>query len=108
MMDVTYLSRSKQDMAISRETINYVAHLSRIELTPEELEKFSGQLGHILGFIDKLNEIDISSIPPTSHILPVSNVLRQDTPRESLPLEKALADAPQRHDGSFGVPKVID
>ncbi len=95
-------------MAISKETVQYVAHLSRIDLNPEELEKLSGQLTGILDFIDQLKEVDISNITPTSHILPVNNVLRQDHPQPSLAQEKALQNAPQKAGNFFVVPKVIE
>jgi aspartyl-tRNA(Asn)/glutamyl-tRNA(Gln) amidotransferase subunit C len=95
-------------MGLSKETVHYVADLSRIELEPVELEKLSRQLEAILDFIDKLREIDISSIPPTSHILPLSNVFREDTPGPCLPIEKTLANAPAKEEGFFSVPKVIE
>jgi len=95
-------------MSLSPETVKYVADLSRIELTTEELDKLSKQLQAILGFIDKLNQADISGITATSHILPISNVLREDIPRESLPVEKTLANAPHKKGNFFVVPKVID
>jgi aspartyl-tRNA(Asn)/glutamyl-tRNA(Gln) amidotransferase subunit C len=95
-------------MALSRETLKYVADLSRIELSPQELEKLSLQLQTILGFIDQLNKADISGIEPTSHILSISNVLREDEPKDSLPIEKTMANAPQKKDNFFVVPKVIE
>jgi aspartyl-tRNA(Asn)/glutamyl-tRNA(Gln) amidotransferase subunit C len=95
-------------MAIDRKTVEYVAHLARIELTPKELEKLEHQLQDILGFIDKLSRLDISQTPPTSHILSLSNVLREDTPKSSLPAEKVLANAPSREADFFSVPKVIE
>lgn len=95
-------------MAITRETVEYVAHLARIELKSKELEKLSQQLQDILGFIDKLKSINIENIAPTSHILPINNVLRQDCPKESLPCEKALENAPAREGNFFVVPKVIE
>jgi aspartyl-tRNA(Asn)/glutamyl-tRNA(Gln) amidotransferase subunit C len=95
-------------MAISKETVEYVAHLARIELKSKELEKLSGQLEDILDFIDNLKKINIENIPPTSHILPISNVLRLDTPKESLPCEKVLSNAPGREGNFFVVPKVIE
>ncbi|MDD2751611.1 MAG: Asp-tRNA(Asn)/Glu-tRNA(Gln) amidotransferase subunit GatC [Candidatus Omnitrophica bacterium] len=93
---------------ISKETVQYVAHLARIELKEKELEVLSGQLEGILGFIDQLKEIDISNIAPTSHILPVNNVLREDLPKSSLPVEKVLQNAPEQEGNSFVVPKVIE
>ena len=95
-------------MAISRETVEYTANLARIELQPQELEKLSRQLQDILGFIDKLSKVDIKDILPTSHILPLGNVLRPDAPKESLPVDKALSNAPGRDGNFFVVPKVIE
>lgn len=95
-------------MSIDKDTVKYTAHLARIELKPEELETLSGQLKDILGFIDKLKKLDIKDIIPTSHILPIHNVLRQDMPGESLPIEKALKNAPQKKDNFFVVPKIIE
>lgn len=95
-------------MAISKETVKYVAHLSRIELKAKELEKLSAQLESILDFIDKLKKIDTKDISPTSHILPINNVLREDKISPSLPSDKALEDAPHRVRNFFGVPKVIE
>ncbi len=95
-------------MAIDRKTVEYVAHLARIELKPDELERFSLQLHNIVGFIDKLTGVDVKGIEPTSHILPVNNISREDQPRESLPSGKALANAPVKEGAFFVVPKVIE
>ncbi len=95
-------------MAIDKNTVKYVAHLARIELEPKELEKLSGQLQDILGFIDKLKKIEIKDISPTSHILPLNNVLREDNLKESLSSKKALMNAPLKEGNFFVVPKVIE
>ncbi len=95
-------------MAITKDTVKYVAHLARIDLKPKELEKLSQQLQEILGFIDKLKRVDIKEIAPTSHILPINNVLRDDKPGESLSSNKALENVPQRQGNFFSVPKVIE
>lgn len=95
-------------MAISKEIVEYVAHLARIELDAKELEKLSQQLKGILDFIDKLKDVDINNISPTSHILPINNVLRQDEPAASLSAEKVLENAPAKRDKFFVVPKVIE
>jgi len=95
-------------MAITKQSIEYVAHLSRIDLSPEELEKFSGQLAQIVAFIDKLKQLDVEHVSPTSHILPIQNVLRQDVPGQSLPVAQVLADAPKQQDNLFAVPKILD
>lgn len=95
-------------MALTKETVEYVAHLARIELESKELEKLSRQLEDILSFIDNLKRIDTQNILPTSHILPIHNVLRPDTPKESLPSEEVLRIAPLREGNFFVVPKVIE
>jgi len=95
-------------MTIDKETVKYVAHLARIELQPEELEKLSQQLHDIMGFIDKLSVLDVGLVKPTSHILPVSNVLREDEPRVCLTPDKALENAPSRNGNFFSVPKIIE
>ncbi len=95
-------------MGITKDTVKYVAHLARVELKSRELEKLSRQLQDILDFIDKLKKLDTQNINPTSHILPISNVLREDTPSLSLPVEKALKNAPCRERNFFVVPKVIE
>ena len=102
------VSEKETTVGITKETVKYVAHLARMELKPKELEKLSKQLKDILGFIDKLKEIDIANINPTSHILPLNNVLREDKPAESLTTDKALNNAPDREGNFFGVPKVIE
>lgn len=95
-------------MAIDKETVKYVAHLARIELQDKELEKLSRQLDDILGFIDKLKELEIKNISPTSHILPINNVLREDKLRKSLSPDEALMNAPCKEGNFFVVPKVIE
>ena len=96
------------NMSIDKETIKQVAHLARIELQPNELEKLSGQLHDILGFIDKISNLDIENVIPASHILPINNVLREDKPRISLTPERALENAPSIKGKFFSVPKIIE
>ena len=95
-------------MAITKETVEYVSHLARIELKPQELEKISRQLQGILDFIDKLTKLNIENIQPTSHILPLNNVLREDVLKESLPPQKTLNNAPGKERSFFVVPKIIE
>jgi aspartyl-tRNA(Asn)/glutamyl-tRNA(Gln) amidotransferase subunit C len=95
-------------VAIKRETVEYVAHLARIELKEAQLDKLSAQLKEILDLIDKLNKLDVQGILPTSHILPLNNILRDDQPAASLPAEKTLENAPQKEKSFFSVPKVIE
>ena len=95
-------------MGISKKTVEYVAHLARMELKDKELEKLSHQLQDILDFIDNLKRINIENIQPTSHILSLSNVWREDIPKGSLSCDKALRNAPCREGNFFVVPKVIE
>ena len=95
-------------MAISKETVEYAAHLARISLTQKELDVLAPQLEDILRFIDNLKKVDISKVEPTSHILPIKNVLRQDAPEASLSADEVLKNAPHAQDGFFVVPKVIE
>ena len=95
-------------MKIDNEVVKYVAHLARIELAPEELEKLSGQLQGIIDFIGKLKELNVENTSPTNHILPISNVFREDAPKQSLSNNRALLNAPQPQGSFFGVPKVIE
>jgi len=95
-------------MKITRAEVDAVALLARLELTPEETETFTGQMDAILAYVEKLNELDTSGIIPTSHAVPVENAFRDDTVRPSLGVENALANAPDRVEGFFRVPKVIE
>jgi len=95
-------------MAINQDTVKHVAHLARIDLEQKELEKISQQLHAILDYIDTLRKLDVKDVPPTSHILPIKNVLRQDLPQESLPVDEALKNAPNKERNFFVVPKVIE
>lgn len=95
-------------MALSRETVENVAGLARIKLKQDEIEKLSHQLQAIVVFIDTLKQVDIKDIKPTSHILPIDTIVREDIPTGSLPVDKALENAPRRKSTFFGVPKVLD
>ncbi len=95
-------------MSIDKETIKHVAHLARIDLQPNELEKLSGELHAIIGFIDKLSVLNVEQVKPASHILPISNVLREDSLHVSLPAQKALENAPRKKGDFFSVPKIIE
>ena len=93
---------------ITRKQVEYVADLSRIELTEEEKEKFAGQLGKIVEYVEQLNELDVSRVEPMSHAVELQNVQREDAVKPSLTPDEALANAPDRKDGFFRVPKVIE
>ena len=88
--------------------VKYVAHLARIALSPDEQEKFGAQLSHILGYIEKLNQLDVSRIEPTAHAVPLVNVFRPDEVRPSLPNAEALRNAPASANGLFMVPKIVE
>jgi aspartyl-tRNA(Asn)/glutamyl-tRNA(Gln) amidotransferase subunit C len=88
--------------------VKYVAHLARLALTPEEEQKFQAQLGNVLGYIAKLNELDVSSVEPTAHAVPLVNVMRADVVQPSLPHEEAMRNAPAQVNGLFQVPKIVE
>lgn len=91
-------------MAIDREQLLHVAHLARLELREGEAERLEGQLNDILEAVSKVSELDLSDVPPTSHPLEVANVWEDDEPRPCLPVEEALASAPEREGNFFKVP----
>ncbi len=88
--------------------VEYVARLARLELTPAEKELFAGQMGAILGYVEKLKGLDTEGITPTSHAVPMENSFREDVAFSSISLENALANAPDRAGSFFAVPKVIE
>ena len=88
--------------------IKYVAHLARLALTPDEEKKLGAQLGNILGYIEKLRELDVSNVEPTAHAVPMVNITRADEVSPSLPREEALRNAPKQSAGLFVVPKVVE
>ena len=89
---------------IEREQVLHVARLSRLRLSEEEIDTLTGELSSVLDHVDKLAEVDIEGVEPTSHVVPLENVLRDDEPRPSLDREVALSQAPDPHDGAFRVP----
>jgi aspartyl-tRNA(Asn)/glutamyl-tRNA(Gln) amidotransferase subunit C len=95
-------------MAAAEIDIKYVAHLARLHLTPDEEKKLGAQLGHILGYIEKLKELDVADVEPTAHAVPMVNVTRADEVRPSLPHDDALRNAPAKANGLFIVPKIVE
>lgn len=95
-------------MASTELDVKYVAHLARLALTPDEEKKLGAQLGNILGYIEKLRELDVSNVEPTAHAVPMVNVTRADEIRPSLAHEDALRNAPKQSAGLFVVPKVVE
>ncbi len=93
---------------IDEAQVQQVAKLSRLELSEEEVSQFSTQLSAIFEYIEKLNELDTERVEPLAHCLPVHNVFREDVPRPSLSNDDALANAPEREDEYFKVPKILD
>jgi aspartyl-tRNA(Asn)/glutamyl-tRNA(Gln) amidotransferase subunit C len=89
---------------IDREQVLHVARLARLRLSDEEVARMQGELSTILDHIEKLNELDLEGVEPTSHVVELENVLREDVPRPSLPHEKALEQAPDAAAGGFRVP----
>ena len=88
--------------------IKYVAHLARLQLTPDEETKLGTQLGNILGYIEKLKQLDVTGVEPTAHAAPRFNVTRPDEARPSLPHADALRNAPAQANGLFIVPKIVE
>jgi len=95
-------------MKITRQQVENVAVLARLELSDAETEMFTGQMDAILAYVDKLNELDTTGIVPTSHAVPMENAFRADEVRPSMGVENALGNAPGRIEDFFRVPKVIE
>ena len=89
---------------LDRAQVLHVAALARLELTDEEVERMASELSHVLDHIEKIRELDLDGVPPTSHVVDVVNALRPDEPQPSLTHEEALASAPEPLQGGFGVP----
>ena len=88
--------------------VNYVAHLARLSLSPQEAQKFGAQLAHVLGYVEKLREVDVSGIAPTAHAFTLVNVTRPDITQPSMDHEEALRNAPSTANGLFMVPKIVE
>ncbi len=94
-------------MPLSREEVEHIAHLARLEFSEKELEAFTQELSQILDYMEKLSELDTSEVEPTYHALTVSNRFREDRVRPSFPPEEITQNAPQKEGSAFVVPKVI-
>lgn len=92
---------------ISTEQVKHVANLARLAITEEETEKFTKQLDAIITFAEQLNELDTENIEPTSHVLDMKNVLREDIPQKGLPQQEVLKNAPEHQDGQIKVPSIL-
>lgn len=93
---------------ISEEQVKHVAHLARLAITEEEAEKFTTQLDAIISFAEQLNELDTTNVKPTSHVLDMKNVLREDKSEAGLPREEVLKNAPDHDNGQIRVPSIIE
>ena len=95
-------------MKITLNEVEHVAKLARLEFAEEEKVPFTRQMDSILSYVDKLNELDTSGVEPTSHVLPIRNVFKEDVPKPSLTPDEALANAPDRAGDFYSVPKIIE
>lgn len=95
-------------MRLTKEEISGLAFLARLELSEQEIESLGGHINRLLENFDMLRELDTEAVEPTSHTIPVRNVLRKDISRPSLPQEDVLANAPERVDGTFEVPRIVE
>jgi len=93
---------------LDESAVRHVAHLARLHITDEEVARYGEQLSHILDYVRQLNELDTKDVPPTAHPHPLTNVLRDDVVRPCWTGDQALANAPQRQESFFSVPKVLD
>jgi aspartyl-tRNA(Asn)/glutamyl-tRNA(Gln) amidotransferase subunit C len=89
---------------IDRAQVLHVARLARLRLSEEEVDRMAGEMSTILEHVETMNELDLEGIEPTTHVVELQNVLRVDVPRDSLPRERALEQAPDAADGGFRVP----
>ena len=95
-------------MKISKQEVEHVAKLARLELSEQEKEKLTDQLSNILTYVETLNSVDTKGVEPTSHVLDIKNVMRDDVVVSGLTQEQALANAPDKAAGHYKVPKIIE
>lgn len=95
-------------MRIDRRQVEHIARLARLSISEEDKELFGSQLSTILEYIEKLNELDTADVEPTSHVVDLTNVMRDDAPAPSLPPEEALKNAPDRDGTFYRVPRIIE
>lgn len=93
---------------ISKEEVKHVAHLARLALTEEDIQKFTQQLDAMITYAEQLNELDTENVEPTSHVLNMKNVMREDISEKGLPVEEVLKNAPEHEDGQIKVPSIIE
>ena len=93
---------------VTREDVEHIAKLARLDLTDEEKEKYQGNLASILEYANKLNDLDLADVPPTAHAVAQQNVMRDDVVNSTLAVDKALANANQSKDDQFAIQAVFD
>lgn len=93
---------------LTKEEVKHVAHLARLAITEEEAEKFAEQLGKITDYVQTLNELDTTNVEPTSHVLPIVNVMREDVAKKGLELEKVLLNVKEHENGLIKVPPILE
>ena len=93
---------------ITRDEVEHVARLARLHLTDVEIERMRAELEAILAYVDKLSTLDVEGVEPTSHAVPLVNVMRDDTARPSAPLDDMLRNAPDRRNDCFRVPRILE
>ncbi|OCT14681.1 asparaginyl/glutamyl-tRNA amidotransferase subunit C [Paenibacillus pectinilyticus] len=95
-------------MSITKKDVDHVAKLARLDLNDTEKDLFTDQLNAILKYAEQLNQLNTEGVAPTSHAMPLVNVMREDVAKPSLPIEKVLLNAPDHEDGQFKVPAVLE
>lgn len=93
---------------ISKDQVKHVAHLARLAVTEDEADLFTDQLSSIIGYAEQLNELDTEGVEPTTHVMDLKNVLRKDEPKEWISKEDALKNAPDKQNGYFRVPSILE
>jgi aspartyl-tRNA(Asn)/glutamyl-tRNA(Gln) amidotransferase subunit C len=94
-------------LSITRKEVEHVALLARLELSEKEKEDYTNQLNSIIGYMNKINELNTENVEPTAHVLPIFNVMREDTAKDSLDREEVLKNAPDKENGQFKVPRIV-
>lgn len=94
-------------MKISKKEVYHVAHLARLDIDEADIDRLAGQIGTILDYVDTLKQVDTTGVAATSHAITLTNAFRADESQDHLETEAVLANAPQKDDGTFLVPKVI-
>lgn len=93
---------------VTKETIEHIADLARLNISEAEKEKFTLEMEKIISYVDKLNELDTTHVKPMEHVIPIRNILREDVVTGSFDREKLMGNAPSQEDGCYKVPKVME